>query len=152
VGATAGSMYYVKVTGADATAFGTGRYGLVLNFGPYATPILSGPITQTLNGNPIQAGGGLAEKTDDDGDGKGFDKFGAADKKAAAVTDGTSATRSISPKLAAFYLQEAAQSLGLNDSIQGVDLRSVQATDNFWAAAESSISSARSADGQSAAF
>ncbi|HMC89754.1 MAG TPA: matrixin family metalloprotease, partial [Gemmataceae bacterium] len=60
-GASAGQVYYVKVTGADTTAFGTGAYALTLNFGTGASPTVPLPNTQLLNGNPIVSGGGLAD-------------------------------------------------------------------------------------------
>jgi hypothetical protein len=57
---TAGQTYYVKVAGADTTAFGTGKYALVLNMGTGASPTVPLPKTQTANGNPLSGGGGIA--------------------------------------------------------------------------------------------
>ncbi|HEV3202846.1 MAG TPA: matrixin family metalloprotease, partial [Gemmataceae bacterium] len=57
---TAGQTYYVKVAGADTTAFGTGKYALVLNMGSGASPTVPLPNTQTANGNPLSGGGGIA--------------------------------------------------------------------------------------------
>ena len=58
---SAGQQFYVKIGGADNTAFGTGHYDLSFAFGstpPHAVPLQN---TQTLNGNPLQSGGGQAE-------------------------------------------------------------------------------------------
>ncbi|MFO0930710.1 MAG: matrixin family metalloprotease [Gemmataceae bacterium] len=57
-GVTPGQVFYVKVAGADTTAFGTGRYAMTLNFGGGPAPTVPLPNTQTLNGYPIQGGGG----------------------------------------------------------------------------------------------
>jgi len=57
-GVSAGQIYYVKVTGADTSAFGTGAYALTLNLGSGPSPKVPLPNTQTPNGNPLQAGGG----------------------------------------------------------------------------------------------
>jgi hypothetical protein len=59
----AGQQFYVKVQGADTTAFGTGAYALTLNFGSGSAPTVSLPITQVLNGNPLMGGGGSADST-----------------------------------------------------------------------------------------
>ncbi len=69
VSVTAGQTYYVRVAGANTTAFGTGAYGMVLNFGSGASPTLPPPNTQTANGSPLSGGGGVADHTgsrDDD--------------------------------------------------------------------------------------
>jgi predicted Zn-dependent protease len=58
--AVPGQRYYVKVTGADATAFGTGAYNLTVNFGSGSTPVVTSPVTPLLNGTVLSAGGGLA--------------------------------------------------------------------------------------------
>jgi hypothetical protein len=63
-GITAGARYYLKVGGADTTAFSTGHYGLVLNFGTLPTATLASTNTQTPNGNPLTGGGGLADTYD----------------------------------------------------------------------------------------
>jgi hypothetical protein len=55
-----GQQFYIKVAGADSSAFGTGTYGLALNFGTGVTPAIPLPNTQLLNGNPISSGGGQA--------------------------------------------------------------------------------------------
>jgi predicted Zn-dependent protease len=51
-------IYYVKVTGADLTAFGTGKYALTINTGTGADPVVPLPNTQTANGTPLVTGGG----------------------------------------------------------------------------------------------
>jgi hypothetical protein len=60
---TAGQRYYVKVAGADTTAFGTGSYALTLNFGTGPSPIVSHPNTQTAAGSSPQTQGGWANDT-----------------------------------------------------------------------------------------
>jgi hypothetical protein len=58
--AVPGQQYYVKVTGADSTAFGTGNYNLTVNFGSGSTPTVTSPVSPLANGTVLQAGGGLA--------------------------------------------------------------------------------------------
>jgi hypothetical protein len=58
---SAGQKFYVKVAGANTTAFGTGAYALTLNLGTGPAPTVTLPNTQTANGNPLSGGGGLAE-------------------------------------------------------------------------------------------
>jgi hypothetical protein len=62
-GLTAGQAVYVKVQGADTTAFSTGAYALTLNMAGGTAATVSSPNTQTLNGNPLQGGGGQADST-----------------------------------------------------------------------------------------
>ena len=57
-GVSAGQVYYVKVAGANTTAFGTGRYALSLNFGSGSSPTASSSDTQTANGESLNGGGG----------------------------------------------------------------------------------------------
>jgi hypothetical protein len=61
---TAGERFYVKVAGADTSAFGTGAYALTLNLGTGASPAVPLPNTQTLNGNPLSGGGGQANQVE----------------------------------------------------------------------------------------
>src|SRR5262249_29790733 len=61
-GVSAGQRYYVKVQGADTTAFGTGAYALELNFGSGTTPLAASSNTQTANGTPLSGGGGVADR------------------------------------------------------------------------------------------
>jgi hypothetical protein len=56
-----GEQFYVKVQGADCTAFSTGNYAMTLNFGTGASPTVPLPNTTTPNGNPITGGGGEAD-------------------------------------------------------------------------------------------
>ena len=56
-----GEQFYVKVQGADTTAFSTGNYAMTLNFGNNASPTVPLPNTTVPNGNPLQAGGGQAD-------------------------------------------------------------------------------------------
>src|SRR5262249_37852561 len=55
-GVLPGQQFYVKVAGAEPSAFGTGKYALTLNFGTGAPPAVPLPNTQTANGNPLQGG------------------------------------------------------------------------------------------------
>jgi hypothetical protein len=61
---TPGQVLYVKVAGADSSAFGTGNYSMGLDFGDpnnlVAIPLVN---TQMLNGNPLSSGGGQAIKS-----------------------------------------------------------------------------------------
>jgi hypothetical protein len=61
-GVSAGQQFYVKVAGADSSAFGTGRYGMTLNFGTGVSPSVPLPDTTTSNGSPLNGGGGQATK------------------------------------------------------------------------------------------
>jgi hypothetical protein len=84
---TPGATYYIKVIGADYTAFGTGAYALTINTGTGSSPTVPIPNTQTPNGNPLVTGGGQADTP-------GFDQFFAnGDPVAVApATPATSAT------------------------------------------------------------
>jgi hypothetical protein len=62
VSVTAGEPYYVMVDGAESTALGTGAYALTVNFGTGASPTVPEPNTQSANGNPLNGGGGLANR------------------------------------------------------------------------------------------
>src|SRR5262249_45522113 len=57
-----GQVYYIKVGGADTSAFVTGAYALTLNAGTDLNPIVPVPNTQMANGNPISGGGGIANR------------------------------------------------------------------------------------------
>src|SRR5207249_6789973 len=48
-----GQQFYVKVGGADTTAFGTGKYAMTFAFAGIAAPAVPLPNTQVLNGSPI---------------------------------------------------------------------------------------------------
>jgi hypothetical protein len=61
----AGQTYFVKVSPATTTAFGTGAYGLSLNLGSGASRAILTPNTQTANGNPVSGGGGVPQDTPD---------------------------------------------------------------------------------------
>lgn len=84
---SAGQQFYVKSAGADTTAFGTGAYALVLNFGSGAAPTVTPPNTQTLNGNPLSSGGGQPDSPPDvESPGKDvFEASGGAHEPAATV-------------------------------------------------------------------
>ncbi len=60
-GVTAGEKFYVKVQGADTTAFSTGDYALGLNFGSGTTPVEASPSVEVAAGNPRTGGGGVAD-------------------------------------------------------------------------------------------
>lgn len=61
-----GQTYYLRVAGANTTAFGTGAYGLTLKFGANS-PALSPRATQVANANPTNGGGGVANRRDANG-------------------------------------------------------------------------------------
>ena len=63
LGTVAGQTFYVKVTGADGTAFGTGAYDLNLNMGLGGLLPVSLPTTPLLNGSIFSGGNGAAEVT-----------------------------------------------------------------------------------------
>ncbi len=60
-GVYSGEQFYVKVQGADTTAFSTGNYAMTLNFGNNASPTVPLPNTTVPNGNPITGAGGEAD-------------------------------------------------------------------------------------------
>jgi hypothetical protein len=62
-GVTAGTQYYVAVTGADGTAFATGNYNLTVTLGGGTMPTVVSPVTSLANGTVLSAGGGLAFRT-----------------------------------------------------------------------------------------
>ncbi len=62
-GVTAGQLYYIKVQGADTSAFGTGDYALGLSFKGTAPPTEPSPIIAYANGNPLSSGGGSANES-----------------------------------------------------------------------------------------
>jgi hypothetical protein len=72
---TAGSAYYVVVSGKDTTANGTGRYTLSLTFSGGTPPPVGLPNMQTPNGSPISGSGGIADVPN----GGGFHKGGNMD-------------------------------------------------------------------------
>lgn len=57
-----GQTYYVKVAGADTSAFGTGAYGLSLGFGGAAAPSQSTSTSPMLASSLPTSGGGQANK------------------------------------------------------------------------------------------
>jgi predicted Zn-dependent protease len=56
----AGQVIYIKVTGADTTACGTGKYGVTMSFAGNPLPSVPLPNTQVANGTPLTGGGGIA--------------------------------------------------------------------------------------------
>ena len=58
---SAGSTYFVKVMGANTTAFGVGDYALTINTGTGTSPAVPIPNTTTPDGNPEQSIGGEAD-------------------------------------------------------------------------------------------
>jgi hypothetical protein len=80
---TAGEQFYLKVAGADASAFGTGAYAVTLNFGALPGPTVPLLNTALLNGTPLNMGGGLPQ--DSDGDVGGADSASAVSRDHADV-------------------------------------------------------------------
>jgi hypothetical protein len=68
-------LFFLRVSGADASAFGTGHYGLIVNFGSGLSPTVSPPNTATPNGVPNVGIGGWPEEIGTGSDGQGFDSF-----------------------------------------------------------------------------
>ncbi|HEX3315458.1 MAG TPA: matrixin family metalloprotease [Gemmataceae bacterium] len=64
---TPGATYYVRVAGANQTAFGTGAYAMTVDLGADAAPAVAAPDTTIANGNPINGGGGVANRKDANG-------------------------------------------------------------------------------------
>jgi hypothetical protein len=62
-GVNPGAQFYVKMAGADTTAWSTGHYALALNFGSGSTPTASSPNTQMANSANMQGGGAQAQTT-----------------------------------------------------------------------------------------
>jgi hypothetical protein len=90
-GVTAGEQFYVKVAGADTTAFGTGAYALTMNFGSGAMPVVPLPDTATLNGSPLHSGGGQpdAKQTPTGTAGDVYDSRGGDNTQPTAATRAT---------------------------------------------------------------
>ena len=64
---TPDQTYYIRVAGANRTAFGTGAYALTVNLGDGDSPAVTPPTTTTADGDPLNGGGGLADRTDSNG-------------------------------------------------------------------------------------
>src|SRR5207253_5465931 len=70
-------VYWLRVSGADTSPFGTGRYGLIVNFGTGPSPVAAPANTTTADGIPITGIGGWPEKIAmGQADSQGFDSFG----------------------------------------------------------------------------
>ena len=61
-GATAGERFYIKVQGANTTAFGTGDYALGMSFNGTTPPTEASPIIAYPNGTPLHSGGGSPDQ------------------------------------------------------------------------------------------
>ena len=85
-GVTPGQTFYIRAAGADASIFGIGAYGVLINFGANPMPTLYIPTTLTLNGSPLQASGGQPETTEAAGD--KFKKADVPPRPERAVADG----------------------------------------------------------------
>jgi hypothetical protein len=71
---SAGQQFYIEVTGANATSFGTGNYALTMSFAGNPLPTVPLPNTQVANGSPLSGGGGIAQTPpNDDVHGDTFD-------------------------------------------------------------------------------
>jgi hypothetical protein len=55
VNVKAGKRYYIRVSSADASAFGTGRYAVTLAFNSAPSPAVPLPYTFVPNGSPLQS-------------------------------------------------------------------------------------------------
>lgn len=56
-----GKTYYIKVEGADDSAFAVGTYGLIIDLGAKSSPTVAAPKTTKANGRTPSSGGGVAE-------------------------------------------------------------------------------------------
>jgi hypothetical protein len=90
---TPGQVYYVVISGADRTAWGTGAYAVGLNLGAGQSPPLPLPNTMTLYGYPLVSGGGspLLPTDGRESDGPGRDGF--------SVNEGRSQSSVVSSQL-----------------------------------------------------
>jgi matrixin len=64
---TPDQTYTIRVAGANRTVFGTGAYALTVNLGDGDAPAVTPPTTTTPDGDPLNGGGGLADRTDSNG-------------------------------------------------------------------------------------
>ena len=64
---TPDTTYYIRVAGANQTAFGTGAYAMTVNLGADDSPAVAPPDTTIPNADPINGGGGVANRTDSNG-------------------------------------------------------------------------------------
>jgi hypothetical protein len=55
-----GQTYYIKVSGADSTVFGTGAYNMGVSLSGAPVASVPGVYQSVLNGSPLQNGGGRA--------------------------------------------------------------------------------------------
>lgn len=93
-GVVPGELFWLRVSGADTSQFGVGRYVLIVNFGPGQTPVMPSPNTATPDGVPLSVVGGWPEQAGTGiVDGHSFDTF---DQPAEAVAHPTEAG-SVSP-------------------------------------------------------
>jgi hypothetical protein len=75
-GIVPGQSFWVRVSGADTTLFGFGRYGLTVNFGAGPSPVVAPPNTTTPDGSPVSGIGGWPEGiATGQADDRGFDSF-----------------------------------------------------------------------------
>jgi hypothetical protein len=128
---TAGQQFYLKVSGADASAFGTGAYAVTLNFGTGSAPTVPLPNTTLLNGSPLSMGGGLPQ--DSDGDVGGADSAStlsrdhadvpAAPASAAATVAVTAADTGSLPAATVVVVQGPAPGAGVRVQEPGVSER-----------------------------
>jgi hypothetical protein len=56
-------LFWLRVSGADGSPFGTGRYALIINFGSGPSPTVAPANTATPNGIPLVLIGGDAEQS-----------------------------------------------------------------------------------------
>jgi hypothetical protein len=68
-------LFWLRVSGAEFSSLGTGRYALILNFGMGPSPVVAPANTATLTGSPIAAIGGWYEQVAAGQDAPGFDSF-----------------------------------------------------------------------------
>src|SRR5438270_12118047 len=89
-------VYWLRVSGADTSPFGTGRYGLIVNFGTGPSPVAAPANTTTADGIPITGIGGWPEKIAmGQADSQGFDSFGLKPEEIVHSVPQTSAAQGL---------------------------------------------------------
>ncbi|HLJ91691.1 MAG TPA: matrixin family metalloprotease [Gemmataceae bacterium] len=82
-------LFWLRVSGAEDSPLGIGRYALILNFGTGSSPIISSANTATLNGYPVRGIGSEPERAGIvQGDGPGYDTFALKPDEIASATPG----------------------------------------------------------------
>lgn len=88
-GVAPGELFWLRVSGAEVSPLGIGRYALIVNFGPSLSPTVSPANTFMADGVPTVGIGGWPQEGAANSDGRGFDTFDArSDEVAHPTQDG----------------------------------------------------------------